>query len=48
VFAHFGARRILIALFPGGAEPDGLGEADVAEAVGEQGHAAALLCSGSR
>ena len=29
-------------LFPGGAEPDGLGEADVAEAVGEQEHAAAV------
>ena len=30
-------------LFPPGVEPDGLGEADVAEAVGEQGHAAAVL-----
>ena len=30
-------------LFPGGAEPDRLGEPGVAEPVGEQGHAAAVL-----
>jgi len=30
-------------LFPGGAEPDGFGEAGVAEGLGEQGHAAAVL-----
>ena len=30
-------------LFPGGAEPDGLGEPGVAEGVGEQRHAAAVL-----
>ena len=30
-------------LFPGGAEPDRLGEPGVAERVGEQGHAAAVL-----
>jgi hypothetical protein len=30
-------------LFPGGAEPDGFGQPGVAESVGEQGHAAAVL-----
>ena len=30
-------------LFPGGAEPDGFGEAGVAEVAGEQGHAAAVF-----
>ena len=30
-------------LFPGGAEPDGLGEAGVAQGAGEQGHAAAVF-----
>ena len=30
-------------LFPGGAEPDGFGQPGVAEGVGEQGHAAAVL-----
>jgi len=29
--------------FPGGAEPDRLGELDIAERIGEQGHPAAIL-----